>query len=103
MRLLDAEVVDVDEGRVFFVPDVEEPPVSYVVHDPEARDAEAYADAQGFDWGRELDGGWSALGHSSDVEQQSSMWVDRRSSGALIRCPRTGRVAPGSGRGARGR
>ena len=62
-------------GRVFFVFDVENPPVSYVVHDPEARDAEAYAGAQGFDWGRELDDGWSTLGHISDVEQQSSMWV----------------------------
>ena len=55
-----------------FVFDVEDPPVSYLVHDP---DAEAYADAQGFDPGRGLDDSWSALGYISDVEQQSSMWV----------------------------
>ncbi len=64
-----------DGGRVFFVFDVEDPPITYLLHDPDGRDPRAYAQAQGFGWGRQIDGRWSVLGHIKDVQEHSSMWV----------------------------
>lgn len=65
-----------DDGRVFFAFNVQNPPIQYLMFDPDDRDPRAYAAAQGFRWGRSIGDGWSLLGEIPDVEKQSSMWMD---------------------------
>lgn len=65
-----------DEGRVFFGFNFEDPPMQYLMYDPDDRDPREYAATQGFRWGRMIGDGWSLLGHIPDDEKESSMWMD---------------------------
>ncbi|WP_430867450.1 hypothetical protein [Demequina aurantiaca] len=58
-----------DEGRVLFAFKDDELDTVFLMFDPQARDAEAFAKVRGLSWERNLADGWSNLGSISDIEK----------------------------------
>lgn len=66
-----------DDGRVFFAFNNEEPPINYLMFDPQDRDAKKFAKKHGFSWERGLGDGWSIPGSIPNDDDDDAMWVVR--------------------------
>lgn len=55
-----------EDGRVLFSSDPDSPPVRFIAFDPEGRDPQAYAEARGYRWGRQLGPRWSMFRSPGD-------------------------------------
>lgn len=58
-----------DEGRVLFAFKDDEADTTYLMFDPEARDAKDFAKERGFSWERDLGDGWSIPGSIRDSDK----------------------------------
>jgi hypothetical protein len=63
-----------DDGRVFFSFNQEEPPLNYLMFDPQERDPQQFAREHGFTWERDLGDGWSIPGSILDDGDFDDMW-----------------------------